>query len=53
MSPIEVCNADKQRKFIESVEHGWHELRSGFGEVVVENDTFFDSIRAEVLRDCQ
>lgn len=35
-------------EFIDSVERGWHELRSGLGEVVAENDDFFDSIRKEL-----
>lgn len=43
-----VSNADKQREFIDSVERGWYELRSGLGEVVAEDDTFFDAIRAEL-----
>jgi predicted transcriptional regulator len=40
-----VRNADEQREFIDSVERGWYELRSGLGEVVAEDDDFFSSIR--------
>lgn len=43
-----VRNADEQREFIDSVERGWYELRSGLGELVAENDDFFDSIRKEI-----
>jgi predicted transcriptional regulator len=43
-----VRSADEQRAFIDSVERGWYELRSGLGEVVAENDDFFDSIRKEL-----
>ena len=43
-----VRNADEQKAFIDSVERGWYELRSGLGEVVAENDDFFDSIRKEI-----
>ena len=43
-----VRNADEQRAFIDSVERGWYELRSGLGEVVAENDNFFDSVRKEI-----
>jgi hypothetical protein len=39
-----VRNADEQRAFIDSVERGWYELRSGFGETVAENDDFFASV---------
>ena len=53
MAQIDFCNAWEQRELIESVEHGWYELGSGLGEVVAENDTFFDSLRTEVLRDRQ
>ncbi len=35
-------------EFIDSVERGWYELRSGLGDVVAENDDFFDSIRKEL-----
>lgn len=43
-----VRNADEQKAFIDSVERGWYELRSGLGEVVTENDDFFDSVRKEI-----
>lgn len=43
-----VRSADEQREFINSVERGWYELRSGLGEVVAENDDFFNSIRSEI-----
>ncbi len=43
-----VRNADEQREFIDSVERGWYELRSGLGELVAEDDGFFDSIRKEI-----
>lgn len=43
-----VRNADEQREFIDSVERGWYELRSGLGELVTENDDFFVSIRKEI-----
>lgn len=43
-----VRNADEQKEFVDSVERGWYELRSGLGEIVAENDGFFDSIRKEI-----
>jgi len=43
-----VRNADEQRAFMDSVERGWYELRSGLGDIVEENDNLFDSIRAEI-----
>jgi uncharacterized protein (DUF1810 family) len=43
-----VRNADEQREFIDSVERGWYELRSGLGEIVTEKDDFFASIRKEI-----
>ena len=43
-----VRSADEQREFVTSVERGWYELRSGFGEIVAENDDFFNSIRKEI-----
>ena len=43
-----VRNADEQREFIDSVERGWYELRSGLGELVTENDGFFASVRKEI-----
>src|SRR6266568_202439 len=43
-----VRSADEQKDFIDSVERGWYELRSGLGETVAENDDFFDSIKKEI-----
>ncbi len=43
-----VRSANEQRAFIDSVERGWYELRSGLGEIVAENDDFFNSIRSEI-----
>lgn len=43
-----VRSANEQREFIDSVERGWYELRSGLGEIVAENDDFFNSIRSEI-----
>lgn len=43
-----VRSADEQKAFIDSVERGWYELRSGIGEVVGKNDEFFASLRAEI-----
>ena len=43
-----VRSVDEQREFVSSVERGWYELRSGLGEVVAENDDFFNSIRKEI-----
>jgi predicted transcriptional regulator len=43
-----VRTVDEQRAFFDSVERGWYELRSGLGEVVAEEDTFFSSLRHEI-----
>lgn len=43
-----IQSANEQRAFIDSVERGWYELRSGLGEVVAENDVFFNSVRSEI-----
>jgi hypothetical protein len=43
-----VRNADEQREFIDSVDRGWYELRSGLGEIVTEKDGFFASVRKEI-----
>ena len=43
-----VRSADERREFVASVERGWYELRSGLGEVVAEDDDFFNSIRKEI-----
>lgn len=34
--------------FLESVERGWVELRSGLGETVTEDDTFLEDIMKEI-----
>lgn len=38
----------RHKDFIDSVERGWYELRSGIGETVAEKDDFFDSIKKEM-----
>lgn len=43
-----VRRADEQKEFFESVERGWYELHSDLGNLVAEDDTFFDSIRNEL-----
>ena len=43
-----IGRADEQREFVDSVERGWYELRTGLGEIVTENDDFFSSIRSEI-----
>jgi len=43
-----VRSADEQKEFIDSVERGWYELRSGLGEIAAEDDDFFDAIRKEI-----
>lgn len=43
-----VRSADEQKEFFESVERGWYELHSGLGNLVTEDDAFFDSIRNEL-----
>ena len=48
MNDVVLRCADEQRVFVDSVEHGWYELRSGLGEFVAEDDNFFDSIREEI-----
>jgi len=47
-----VRSADDQAKFVESVERGWYELRSGLGEPVMATDNFFESVKQEIRRDC-
>jgi len=39
---------DEQQQFLDSVERGWYELRSGLGEVVAEDDSFFESVSREI-----
>ncbi len=46
-----IRSADDQMEFIESVERGWYELRSGLGETVTETDDFFVSVKRELRRD--
>lgn len=43
-----IRSADEQMAFIDSVERGWYELRSGLGEIVADNDDFFNSVRSEI-----
>jgi hypothetical protein len=43
-----MCSASEQKELLDSVERGWHELRSGLGEFVAEDDEFFASIRKEI-----
>lgn len=43
-----VRNADEQKEFIDSVERGWYELRSGLGEIVSGEDDFFNTLRKEI-----
>ncbi len=43
-----VRHADEQKEFMDSVERGWYELRSGLGTVVTEGDEFFGSLRKEL-----
>jgi predicted transcriptional regulator len=43
-----VRSSDEQQEFIDSVERGWYELRSGLGEIVAEKDDFFNSVRQEL-----
>ena len=37
-----------QMDFLQSVERGWVELKSGLGEVVTEDDTFLEDLMKEV-----
>ena len=37
-----------QMDFLRSVERGWVELRSGLGEVVTEDDTFYEDLMEEI-----
>jgi len=39
-----IRRAEEQIRFVESVERGWYELHSGLGEVVADNDDFFESV---------
>ena len=40
--------ADDRRNFLASVEQGWVEIRSGLGEVVSDDDDFFESLSKEI-----
>ena len=46
-----VRNSDEQKEFIDSVERGWYELRSGLGEIVSGKDDFFNSLRKEIMNE--
>ena len=37
-----------QMDFLKSVERGWVELRSGLGDIVKEDDTFFEDLMEEI-----
>lgn len=37
-----------QMDFLQSVERGWVELKSGLGEVVTEDDTFLEDLLEEI-----
>jgi hypothetical protein len=37
-----------QMEFLQSVERGWVELKSGLGEVVTEDDTFLEDLMEEI-----
>jgi hypothetical protein len=43
-----VRDLDDQQQFLDSVERGWYELRSGPGEVGPEDDSFFESVSREI-----
>jgi len=43
-------NSDEQEAFLRSVERGWCEIQAGLGEVVEDDDDFFDTVKRE-LRD--
>ena len=45
-----VQNADEQMEFIDSVERGWYELRSGLGEAVTEDDDFFETVSRDTRK---
>ena len=46
-----VHTADEQNDFYNSVERGWYELRSGLGEIVMDDDDFFESVRRDIRND--
>lgn len=43
-----VRSADEQKDFVDSVERGWYELRSGLGETVTDDDDFFESVSRDI-----
>lgn len=43
-----VRSADEQKAFMDSVERGWYELRSGLGEIVTDDDDFFESLKRDL-----
>jgi hypothetical protein len=43
-----VRTADERQNFLNSVEQGFYELRSGLGESVTGDDDFFESVRHEI-----
>jgi hypothetical protein len=45
-----IKSVDEHKQFLDSVERGWYELRSGLGEVVTEDDQFFQSLREELKK---
>jgi hypothetical protein len=45
-----IKSVDEHQQFLDSVERGWYELRSGLGEVVTEDDQFFQSLREELKK---
>jgi hypothetical protein len=40
--------SDDRRNFLASVEQGWVEIRSGLGEVVSDDDDFFETLSKEI-----
>jgi predicted transcriptional regulator len=40
--------ADERMAFLSSVEQGWVEIHSGLGEIVGEDDNFFDLLKKEI-----
>ena len=40
--------SDERRNFLASVEQGWVEIRSGLGEVVSDDDDFFETLGKEI-----
>jgi hypothetical protein len=46
---MNIDSEEEQKRIVDSVERGWFELHSGMGDVVKEDDTFFNSIKKELL----